>query len=75
MIENRSTAAAEPSPRGAANAERPAALRARATNDPLRGRASRNTAQGRRIADPFDAYLRAMGTPTNAVAQANALAA
>jgi hypothetical protein len=39
MMENRSTGA-EPSPAGAANAERPAALRARATNDPLRGRAT-----------------------------------
>jgi hypothetical protein len=54
---------------------RPAALRARATNDPLHGRASRNTAQGRRIGDLFDAYLRAMGNPADALTQANALAA
>jgi hypothetical protein len=75
VLENRPAAVAGPSPGRAASADRPAALRARATNDPLRGRASRNTAQGRRIGDLFDAYIRAMGNPTDALAQANALAA
>jgi hypothetical protein len=75
VLENRPAAVAEPTGARAASAERPAALRARATNDPLHGRASRNTAQGRRIGDLFDAYLRAMGNPADALAQANALAA
>jgi hypothetical protein len=75
MQANRPAAVTEPSPARLINAERPAALRAKATNHPLYGRASRNTAQGRRIGDLYDALLRAMGNPTDAVAQANALAA
>ena len=75
VLQNRPASVAEPPPGRAAGDLRPAALRARATNDPLHGRASRNTAQGRRIGDLFDAYLRAMGNPVDALAQANALAA
>jgi hypothetical protein len=75
VLENRPAGVAGPSPARAANGERPAALRARATNDPLHGRASRNTARGRRIGDLFDAYLREMGNPADTPAQANALAA
>jgi hypothetical protein len=49
--------------------------RAKTTNDPISARASLNTSQGRRVADLYRSYLRAMGGPTDAVAQANVLAA
>jgi hypothetical protein len=48
--------------------------RAKTTNDPA-SRANLNTANGRRVADLYRSYLRAMGDPTDAVAQANVLAA
>jgi hypothetical protein len=49
--------------------------RARLTNNPLMVRANRHTSQGRRIADLFEAYLKALGQPTDPVLIANILAA
>jgi hypothetical protein len=72
-----SSAATAPKLKGqrSCGAEPPANARAKITNDPARARANRNTAQGRRVADLYRAFLRAMGNPDDAVAQANALAA
>jgi hypothetical protein len=60
--------------RAAATVEPLPTRRAKTTNDPA-SRASLNTSQGRRVADLYRSYLRAMGDPTDAVAQANVLAA
>jgi hypothetical protein len=49
--------------------------RSRTTNNPLAVRASHRTAQGRRIRDLYQSYLRAMGNPTEAHLQADALTA
>lgn len=49
-------------------------LQARTTNNPLR-RINRHTPQGRRVADLFRGYWHHMGRPTDAIVQANALAA
>jgi hypothetical protein len=57
-----------------ATAEPITTRRAKTTNDPA-SRANLNTANGRRVADLYRSYLRAMGDPTDAVAQANVLAA
>jgi hypothetical protein len=73
--ENCTPVAAISSPARVAGADRSPRLRARVTNDPLSGRASRHSAQGRRIGDLFDAFIAAMGNTTDALAQANALAA
>jgi hypothetical protein len=53
--------------------EPPLKRRARATNNPL-SRANLNTRAGRRVADLYRAYWKALGSPTDAVSQANALA-
>ena len=50
-------------------------LRARLTNDPMGVRAGRGTAQGRRIRDLYQSYLRGMGSPSEPRLQADALAA
>jgi hypothetical protein len=47
----------------------------RVTNDPCRARASRNTRQGRRIADLYGAYFAALGSPMDAGTQASILGA
>ena len=62
-------------PRAAATAEPLPTRRAKITNDPMSVRVSLNTADGRRVADLYRSFLRAMGGPTDAVAQANVLAA
>jgi hypothetical protein len=67
------TAHMQPARRSAA-AEPITTRRAKTTNDPA-SRANLNTANGRRVADLYRSYLRAMGDPTDAVAQANVLAA
>ena len=85
MLGNRTAVAAEPlrarSPAAektaawrAKNGGRIAAWRAKSTNDPLH-RANGNTSQGRRIRDLYEAYLEAMGNPTDPLPMANALAA
>src|SRR5271169_3861945 len=51
----------------------PAKLLSKTTNRPLKGRVDRNTAKGRRVADLFHAYLNALGSPTDAIVQSNAL--
>ena len=51
-----------------------AGQRSRTTNSPLK-RVNRKTAQGRRVADLFGAYLAALGNPQDAITQANALTA
>jgi hypothetical protein len=61
--------------RRSATAEPITTRRAKITNDPVSVRASGNTSQGRRVADLYRSYLRAMGDPTDTVAQANVLAA
>ena len=71
---NRPARAAVTPTRCAAEGKRPAALRAKATNQPLSGRANRHTARGRRICDLFDSYLEAMPAK-DVLAHANALAA
>jgi hypothetical protein len=53
----------------------PAKLLSKTTNRPLKGRVDRNTAKGRRVADLFHAYLNALGSPTDAIVQSNALTA
>jgi hypothetical protein len=68
-----STAASAPIVR-ASNAEPSRQLRSRRTNDPFSD-LSKNTATGRRVADLLRGFLRAMGDPTDAVLQANALRA
>jgi hypothetical protein len=60
--------------RRSATAEPITTRRAKTTNDPA-SRANLNTANGRRVADLYRSYLRAMGDPTDAIAQANVLAA
>jgi hypothetical protein len=75
MLENRTIAVERQSPIPAARVEPPSKRRARLTNNPFSGRTSGNTARGRRIADLMRSYLRAMGEPTDAVSQADALAA
>jgi hypothetical protein len=70
---NRPTHAAVTPTRCPADGKRPAALRAKATHQPLHGRANRHTARGRRICDLFDSYMEAM--PADVLTQANALAA
>jgi hypothetical protein len=49
--------------------------RARLTNKPLRVRANRHTAQGRRLCDLFEGYVAALGNPTDPLVLANVLAA
>jgi hypothetical protein len=71
---NRPARAAVTPTRCPADGKRPAALRAKATNQPLHGRANRHTARGRRICDLFDSYMQAMSA-NDVLAQANALAA
>jgi hypothetical protein len=61
--------------RAAATAEPLPTRRAKITNNPMSVRASLNTSQGRRVADLYRSYLRAMGDPAGTVAQANVLAA
>ena len=61
----RATATAEPLP----------TRRARITNNPISVRADLNTSQGRRVADLYRSYLRAMGDPADTAAQADVLAA
>jgi hypothetical protein len=63
------------SAKSAATAEPIMTRRAKITNDPVSVRASLNTSQGRRVADLYRSYLRAMGGPSDTVAQANVLAA
>jgi hypothetical protein len=63
------------SARRSAAAEPIMTRRAKTTNDPISARASLNTSQGRRVADLYRSYQRALGDPTDAVAQANVLAA
>jgi hypothetical protein len=58
-----------------ASAEPAKALRSRLTNRPLEVRANRHTAQGRRIADLFCSYQKALDDPDDPVALANILAA
>jgi hypothetical protein len=67
------TARTQPA-RRSATAEPITTRRAKTTNDPA-SRANLNTANGRRVADLYRSYLRAMGDPTDAIAQANVLAA
>jgi hypothetical protein len=74
-FENRTTDAVTLPPARTAGAKRPAATRSKTTNRPLHGRGNRHTAQGRRVADLFDAYLAAMGNPSDDLSKANALAA
>jgi hypothetical protein len=56
-------------------AERGARSCSATTNDPVAARTSLNTARGRRIADLFRSYMAALGNPSDAVTQANVLAA
>jgi len=81
LLETASIADRPPTSRNRA-ADRPALvgqvaaeLRSKTTNKPLKGRISRNTAKGRRIADVYHAYLEALGNPTDAIVQANVLTA
>jgi hypothetical protein len=67
----RNRAVARPTHAGAI----PAKLLSKTTNRPLKGRVNRNTAKGRRVADIYRAYLAALGSPTDAIVQSNALTA
>jgi hypothetical protein len=53
----------------------PSRMRAHVTNDPIRARCNRRTAEGRRRADLFRAYMAALGNPPDALSQTNALCA
>ena len=74
MLENRTAAVKVPSRIRPLNVEPPSKQRAKRTNDPFAG-LSKNSAQGRRIADLLRGFLYAMGDPEDAVIQANALRA
>ena len=56
-------------------AERAARSCSATTNDPVAARTSLNTARGRRIADLFRAFMVALNNPSDAITQANVLAA
>jgi hypothetical protein len=74
-MENRPVAVATWSTSRLHNADLPSRQRARRTNDVFAGGLSKNTSAGRRVADLLRAFLRAMGDPTDAVLQSNALRA
>jgi hypothetical protein len=71
----RTATVTEPSAARAANAEPRRQLRSVRTNNPFAGGLSKNTSAGRRVADLLRSFLRAMGDPSDAVLQSNALRA
>jgi hypothetical protein len=74
VLSARSPAAEKTAAWRAKNGGRIAAWRAKSTNDPLHSHDG-NTSRGRRIRDLYEAYLEAMGNPTDPLPQANAIAA
>jgi hypothetical protein len=74
VLENRTAAAARPSPLRTSSVEPPHSQRAKRTNDPLAD-INLTTARGRRLADLVRAYLRALGNPVEIERQAAVIAA
>lgn len=71
----RTATVTEPSAARAPSAEPRRQLRSVRTNNPFAGGLSKNTSQGRRVADLLRSFFRAMGDPSDAVLQSNALRA